>query len=91
MAYSFGIHLVCQILYFLLYAPGYGNLVKAYDKYRINKGVQRPWENEKTWPSTKKKLFLYLGINYLLVYPGLIYISNKLSGIKLRFTEPPSV
>lgn len=84
------IHFSLQFLYFLIYVPGYIGRA-SYEKYRINKGVARPWENNPKWPETKRKLFLYLGINYCLIYPGLIIGSTKLNGIKLRFEGVPSM
>ena len=76
----------------MLYVPGYSNLSKFYEKYRINKGVIRPWEvKDDSWPAKKYKLFTYLGINYCLVYPLLIIVSTKISGIKVRFEDFPTV
>jgi len=57
----------------------------VYEKYRINKGTKRPWENNPKWPILKSRLFYYLGLNYFIVYPAMIYISNRLGGIKERF------
>lgn len=86
---SFIIHFVCQTLYFLIYVPGYSDSVAWYERYRINKGM-RPWENIKEWPATKKRLFYYLGINYFIIYPAMIILSTKISGIKVRFEHLPS-
>lgn len=86
VAISFCIHFVFQALYFLIYAPGYSNLIKAYDEYRINKGVVRPWEgDQKSWSKTRNRLFYYLGINYLVIYPAMIVLSVKVSGVNVRF------
>lgn len=79
------IHFSLQFLYFCIYAPGYFNIFDWYDKYRINKGVKRPWEDNPKWPSIRRKMIIYLGVNYCVMYPGIIIASTKLSGIRLRF------
>jgi hypothetical protein len=76
---------------FMVYAFGYANVFKWYEKYRINEGVQRAWENNPKWPQERLRLFYYLGLNYLLVYPGMLFLSMKLSGIRLRFESEPSM
>ena len=82
---SFCIHVVCQIIYFVMYVPGYADLVPAYDKYRINQGVNRAWEGNPHWGKTRNKLLFYLGLNYLVIYPMMIVVSTYVSGIKVRF------
>lgn len=85
LSISFFIHFLFQSLYFLIYAPGYANAINSYDKYRINHGVKRAWEDNPDWPKTKRRLFYYLGINYIIVYPAMIILSTAISGIKVRF------
>ena len=78
------IHFFCQFLYFCIYAPGYLGL-SWYSKFRNNPGGKRVWEDNPSWPKIRARLFTYLGINYCLIYPGMIIISTRLSGIKVRF------
>lgn len=84
------IHFVCQLLYFCIYLPGYLKAAPGYEKYRINKGVKRAWEDNPKWDSEKFRLISYLGVNYCLMYPGLITASTWLSGIKVRFDDLPT-
>lgn len=91
MGISFTIHIVCQLGYFLLYLPGYADWVPAYEKFRINKGSRRHWENPGEWPRMKRRLIFFVGVNYLLVYPVMIFLSVKISGIKVRFSEFPTM
>ena len=73
----------------MLYLPGYSHLLSFYEKYRINKGVSKPWEIKETWPAKKKKLFTILGINYFIIYPFMVIGSTMISGIKVRFEGFP--
>ena len=91
MGISFCIHFVCQFAYFLIYVPGYAGIMPWYEKYRINKGIKRHWEDEKEWPERKRRLFSYLAMNYLVVYPAMIFVSTYVSGIKVRFDELPTM
>ena len=84
------IHFLCQFLYLLIYTPGYLNLSKWYDQYRINKGVKRPWEVKEEWPAKKMKTFIILGINYLVIYPLLLVVSLKLRLLRIRYDNFPS-
>lgn len=84
------IHFCFQIVCFFIYYPGYAGLSKSYEKYRINKGVKKPWKYEE-WPALRRRLFFYLGINYVVMYPLLISMSIKISGLKLRFHDFPSM
>ena len=90
MGISFCIHCICQFGYFLIYLPGYMDLIPGYEKFRINKGVKRHWEDQAVWPTMKKRLAFFVGVNYLLMYPALIFASVKISGIKVRFDELPT-
>ena len=91
MGISFCLHFVCQFADFLIYLPGYTGKFPWYEKYRINKGAKRHWEDEKEWPGMRKRLAYYLGLNYLVCYPVMIFLSVKVSGIKVRFEDLPTM
>ena len=52
--------------------------------------MKKPWENE-NWSLIRNKLILHLSINYLFVYPTLIYLSVKFSILDCRFVDFPSM
>lgn len=91
MGVSFSIHCLCQFGYFLIYLPGYTDAAKGYEKYRIDQGAPRHWENPKKWPAMRRRLICYVGLNYLVTYPLMVFASVKVSGIKVRFDEFPSM
>ena len=47
-------------------------------------------EVEEEWPAKKKKFFIILGINYLIIYPLLLVISLKLGLLRIRYDNFPS-
>jgi hypothetical protein len=82
------IHFIFQGLYFMLFLPGYMGH-PAYQKYAINKEMNKPWERE-NWPQMKWRTAFYLFLNKGIVFPTLIYASIKLGGTKTRFTDFPT-
>ena len=83
------IHVTCQLLYFLIFLPGYlGH--SFYQKYLINKSIQKPWQKQ-NWSYMRLRTIWYLFLNKGVVFPLLIYSSMKFSGLKTRFDNFPSV
>lgn len=77
-----------QLLSFLIFLPGYLNISSFYEKFKINRRSNWPWERE-NWKETAKKTILNFILNELILSP-LFLFGSTVSGIKYRFTDFPT-
>ena len=83
------ITILSQFLSFLMFLPGYMNLCSFYEKFKINRRSNWPWERP-NWKTMRNKTFFNFILNEIIICPIDLFLSCA-SGVKYRFTDFPSL
>lgn len=86
--WSIGLNIGTELLAAILYLPGYMEWSKYYADHLVNKKASRSWQRS-TWPEFRSRLIINFLIVQIIIYPILVYLSNK-QGMQLRFEGFPS-
>ena len=87
--YGLSASICCELFATLLYLPGYMGWSKYFADHLVNKKSSRSWQRS-SWPEFRSRLIVNFLIVQIVIYPILVYFSNK-QGMKLQFQGFPSL